>query len=802
MALRNEVFDAIAAYKALDNPQDKYAEEMYKKQRRSNRRDDEVDRAAQREIDEENRRRAAGLPPVQTIASTGTPGTNSPEQPSFGSVMEQGALNTQSPQFKFRRGGRVGRYDRGGPATYGGSPDPAELLHDEAEGRPNQRYDPLAANVNRTTAAPDFADQNDAIVQQLLKDDPAGTPASISRGLPKQEQALDPGLQYQTEAKQMAAQQFANVPADTMPPLPDVNRNLKGPPEKRTSMIGRALAPIARRAGAVGGEVLGDLTRSDLNPTGYKSHLYGTGDPDNAFPNYNDDPELYQRIIRQREMDRVRMGPMTAAGPTEKAEREAALEQLRTEGDRPVPPPQPAPPAGPPAYQQPYTGLRNEPAQPPGPAAPPPAPPAPPAAAPAAPGAPARPGAPPAPPSTQAPPGAPKPAPPPPAPRPPADPRALDYRAFDERATPPVPGTPGYPAKPVTPGPAVTAGGARSANAGGQGSSGPGGGNATQPAPPPGAASANAPSTALKTNAPRGSLGDQSRTAAFDPTGKTVPGDLTDPRNIGAVDQAGVDIRGTGVSPADLRTTINGAMSVAPANGANVAGNGAVQRDTYRSFVAAHNQGGKLTAGQALLVGMVGRYKALLSQGRQQEAAQMAWGLIQAANIEAASYGKVAMDQLRAGDPRAVQSLANGADHLPDGRDHRASADGRFIETYDENGKLVGRVAMDGKMALQLAMGLANGSLMWDALQQTVASMKTPDKNAEGRALDNEYKRLRIAKMMQPNVGRGAKVAPAKSERASALDAKLGIQPPPSTPPPIYQGSNSDDTWPSVRDQD
>ena len=165
---------------------------------------------------------------------------------------------------------------------------------------------------------------------------------------------------------------------------------------------------------------------------------------------------------------------------------------------------------------------------------------------------------------------------------------------------------------------------------------------ANQPAPPRGASQ---PYTAQ--TAPKGSLGDQTRTAAFDPTGTVMPGDPTDSRNVFAVDTTGrsrrqQERRRRSTPTRDIHTTMQGAMSEAPKNG-----RAPVPRRRCRitsgvpvRSMQAHNQGGKLGPGDALLVGMVGRYKELLRQGRQKEASVAAWGLIQAANLEAATRGR------------------------------------------------------------------------------------------------------------------------------------------------------------------
>ena len=277
---------------------------------------------------------------------------------------------------------------------------------------------------------------------------------------------------------------------------------------------------------------------------------------------------------------------------------------------------------------------------------------------------------------------------------------------------------------------------------------------------------------------------------AFDPNA-----DRDDPGNAHRVDASGQVVN---VTPQDIHTVLGAGMSQAPAGGAMPPpGQGAVSRPMFNQWIAAHNQGGRLTSGQALIAGMVGKYKVLLSQGRQAEASQMAWGLMQAANLEAASYGDVAADAYKAGDQRGVTSaVAKAADLQPDGMHHRPSADGRSIETYDNTGKLTGVTRLDGQMALAAIMGLRDGTLMWQALQQAVASTQKPDRNAEGRQLTNELRRqqiegarLRNRKLASGGGGGGGTAA------GSELAALFGQTKPEAYTSGRPSGGGENDSW-------
>lgn len=323
------------------------------------------------------------------------------------------------------------------------------------------------------------------------------------------------------------------------------------------------------------------------------------------------------------------------------------------------------------------------------------------------------------------------------------------------------------------------------------GNSGPGSGAGARPAPPLGSGGANMPSTA-----PKGSLTDQTRTRAFDPT------DPNDAREAAERNVRMATGESRAVTPQDIQQTLAGAMQSAPSQGGQppVVGQGAISRPVFQQFVQAHNQGGKLPPGQAALVGMVGKYRELLRQGRPQEAATMAWSVLQAANLEAASAAMEAGDFLKQGNQRAaVASLAQAIDYVPDGKIHRADPSGQFITTIDPNtGQPTARTPMTPQVILQLAMGLADGSMLWNALQQSASVLTKPDRNAEGRALTNELRRQQIegAKLRNKKLASGGtgKAAPAPSGKAAEADAILGnFQPRNPTPArPTAQGGGED----------
>ena len=172
----------------------------------------------------------------------------------------------------------------------------------------------------------------------------------------------------------------------------------------------------------------------------------------------------------------------------------------------------------------------------------------------------------------------------------------------------------------------------------------------------------------------------------------------------------------------------------------------------------------------------------------------MAWGLIQAANMEAASLGMVARDQVRQGDlTGARQTLAHAANWAVDGVTHKAVGNG--IQSTDANGKTT-VTPVDGSRALQMALGLADGSATWGLLQNAASLVMPKDNNAEGRGLRNELTRLQIEGAKQKLAkGAGGKGAAGPSFGLSQLRHYIATGNIPSPPSGGGGGGGDDSGW-------
>ena len=324
-------------------------------------------------------------------------------------------------------------------------------------------------------------------------------------------------------------------------------------------------------------------------------------------------------------------------------------------------------------------------------------------------------------------------------------------------------------------------------------------GTAAAPAPPLGSAGVNAPSTApkpvqqaLNVVPPpvlKGGLGDQSRTKAYDPVA-----DANDPQNARRVDAGG-----RAYAPEEIAQVLGGAASVAktgPNGEPPPVGQGTVSRDNFNAYVQHHSQGGKFSPGEAMLAGMMSDYKMLLKQGRIQQANMMAYGLIQAASIEAASYGRVAGDMIKQGNyGGALQNVVKGANYLPDGMTFSVGPDGKSIVATNASGQVTAQQPVTPQQILAMVTGLADGTLLWQALQTSAAALTKPDRNAEGRALQNEIRRRQIQvldKKIAGGTGGGGGQSSVASEVMTRLAALGGRSPVVADRVSRQQGSDDD----------
>jgi hypothetical protein len=181
----------------------------------------------------------------------------------------------------------------------------------------------------------------------------------------------------------------------------------------------------------------------------------------------------------------------------------------------------------------------------------------------------------------------------------------------------------------------------------------------------------------------------------------------------------------------------------------------------------------------------------------------MAFGLIQAASIEAASYGYVARDQFKMGDYKgALENAVAGANYVPDGVTFKVGPDGRTLVAMNGQGQVTGQAAVTPQQLMGMITGLASGQLIWQALQTSAAALTKPDKNAEGRALSNQIKRnsllLQERRLAKPTGGGGGSaMSPAAAEAAARL-AQLGGRAPVAAAAPRAQGSDDSNEDPGA----
>ena len=254
-------------------------------------------------------------------------------------------------------------------------------------------------------------------------------------------------------------------------------------------------------------------------------------------------------------------------------------------------------------------------------------------------------------------------------------------------------------------------------------------------------------------------LGDQSRTAAYDPDL-----DKNDPRNIGVIDTSGkVNQQAYAASPMahpeaypagtdqftpggqtsqtidqrDAQPATTGALKGAVNFVKNIfhqgtpdqhtndgytaltkGAVGAPDDDTMRSVFAVVDPNNQLDLKHRMELATRTGYDWYMHNGQPEKAEKFATDALQYGNKMAQNYGDQAIKELKAGNrDQAIKHLQTGYSWLPDGYHADPTADGKFMEIHDGKGKTVQKIPLDDKSIQNLGVGMATGTLYWDTVQ-------------------------------------------------------------------------------------
>lgn len=263
-------------------------------------------------------------------------------------------------------------------------------------------------------------------------------------------------------------------------------------------------------------------------------------------------------------------------------------------------------------------------------------------------------------------------------------------------------------------------------------------------------------------------LGDQRRTAAFDPTA-----DDLDPRNVHAVDrwgqtnlfQAAAPTAGgppqprmPGSAMADTNSPANAGMS--SNNAANdmtaimqnvtgyaqqqfhlgsadehsgrgynalLSGRGADDPNAIHAAMVAVDPKGQMPLHQRMLATIKAAHDYYASRGDHEKAAKVSFEIAQFGSKMARQHGQAAVGQLQKGNTgAALNDLMAGYNWLPD--DHTADMDpsGKALVLRDNSGRVTSTVPLDATHLQNLALGMATGQLQWDVYKSRAQATGAP----------------------------------------------------------------------------
>jgi hypothetical protein len=317
-----------------------------------------------------------------------------------------------------------------------------------------------------------------------------------------------------------------------------------------------------------------------------------------------------------------------------------------------------------------------------------------------------------------------------------------------------------------------------------------------------------------------GSLGDQRRTAAFDPTkeqgagvvdasGRVIPPTSqaavgpTSPQGAQTGDLGGAQNKGLSTNNAvnDFQNSVGGAHSHAvnlvksgQATPQQIQqGYGAASPRATNAILQRYNGNGRLTPGEAMVAGMTYVYQKALEMGDVQKANAMSFAIVQRANLEASTNGQAAYAAAQRGDMDTAQKyLVRGADWLTDGVTLTKDPKTGQLMAHDIHGNTQPVPIRTGADVMRAALGLSDGSMMWNFINQHAQMVqKGSDKDAVGRNLRNQKTMLEIDRLRMRNaagVGGGRRgAAPATGGFLAGLDQILN---PGRAPPPPPQQVN------------
>jgi hypothetical protein len=201
------------------------------------------------------------------------------------------------------------------------------------------------------------------------------------------------------------------------------------------------------------------------------------------------------------------------------------------------------------------------------------------------------------------------------------------------------------------------------------------------------------------------------------------------------------------------------------------AGQGAVSPQTADKIIKKFGANGTLTHGEALMAGLVEVYKYRLERGDIKGASTLAFGILQRANLEAAMRGREAVQMLQSGNlVGGAKKFAEGHDYLPDGVSFKVAPDGSSVIATDINGKTQ-QLPLDGRWILAASQGMANGSLLWNSLNQAAQLVRGQPKQGDPEkiALEKDLLRARIDKLKRSGTGGGGAQPNVMAEFYAAL---------------------------------
>jgi hypothetical protein len=221
-------------------------------------------------------------------------------------------------------------------------------------------------------------------------------------------------------------------------------------------------------------------------------------------------------------------------------------------------------------------------------------------------------------------------------------------------------------------------------------------------------------------------------------------------------------------------------------------GEGAMSPSEANAVKRSVDPNGTLDDSMANIAGLEALHKYYLAQGNIAGAGQTAAAMLLYSRETAAQYGSEAYNRLHKGDMHgAIKAIERGCDEVPDGMTVRGDVrpDGNVnVSQLDMQGNPVNQKVATPQEIMGAALGLKNGTLYWNLLNEATAGKQNANQQPMSPALQQALQGLTGQGGQPQGQPQGQAAPPPPAPQATPASAPVAI-PDGQSPPPVQPAS-------------